>query len=170
MWGEVVGGDTVQEIDERKVIDLSFFSSHRFTKLFIIWYLIFPSWICCHLASTCQFKWNKQIFGEYLDKYWRMMELCKSERIACILNYLVLKGICTMNMIWSENKRILPLVLFLKIFYHKQRGLENVNFLYAHFSLSFGLHILLFWLKLPPPNTAAGRLHLGKSKKKQRII
>ena len=42
-----------------------------------------------------------------------------------------------------------------------QRGLENVNFLSAHFSSSFGSHFLLFWLILPPPNTAAGRLHIS---------
>ena len=55
---------------------------------------------------------------------------------------------------------ILPLGFILKTFHHKQRGLENVKFLSAHFSSSFGSHFLLFWLKLPPPNTAAGRLHI----------
>ena len=39
--------------------------------------------------------------------------------------------------------------------------LENVNFLSAHFSSSFGSHFLLFWLKLSPHNTAAGRLHIS---------
>ena len=70
-----------------------------------------------------------------------------------------------MNMIWSEKMHftmhILPLGFIFENFHHKQRGLENVNFLSAHFSSSFGSHFLLFWLKLPPPNTAAGRLHIS---------
>ena len=45
--------------------------------------------------------------------------------------------------------------------HHKQIGFENVNFLSADFSSSFCLHSLLFWLKLPTPNTAAVRLHIS---------
>ena len=56
---------------------------------------------------------------------------------------------------------ILPLGFILKIFHHKQKGLENVNFFAVHFSSSFGSHFFLFWLKLPPPNTAAGRLQIS---------
>jgi len=31
----------------------------------------------------------------------------------------------------------------------------------AHPSSSFGSYLLLFWLKLSPPNTTAGRLHIS---------
>ena len=49
------------------------------------------------------------------------------------------------------------------IYYHlKQRDLENVKFLLANYSFALGSFFLLFWLKLPHPNTTTGHFQFKK--------